>query len=98
MLARFSGGRRRLTEQTVERGRLLVFASDLDNRWNRFPLNPAFVPWAIETLRYLTQGREQRQNLDAAGRPGGDAGRAWHIQSGRRPGNAEVRPARRYQC
>jgi Aerotolerance regulator N-terminal/von Willebrand factor type A domain len=62
VLARFSGAGSALTEQSVERGRLLLFASDLDNRWNRFPLNPAFVPWAIETARYLTAGREQRQS------------------------------------
>lgn len=61
VLARFSGAGDALIEQTVEKGRLLVFASDLDNRWNRFPLNPAFVPWMIETTRYLAQGREQRQ-------------------------------------
>ena len=60
MLARFSGAGSALTEQRVERGRLLVFASDLDNRWNRFPLNPAFVPWLVETARYLTQGRERQ--------------------------------------
>lgn len=57
VLARFSGGGNALTEQTVGTGRLLLFASDLDNRWNRFPLNPAFVPWLLETVRYLTQGR-----------------------------------------
>jgi hypothetical protein len=57
VLARFSGGATAFTEQPVGQGRLLVFTSDLDNRWNRFPLNPAFVPWAIETARYLTQGR-----------------------------------------
>jgi hypothetical protein len=62
VLARFSGAGSAMTEQTVEQGRLLVFASDLDNQWNRFPLNPAFVPWAVETARYLTQGREQRQS------------------------------------
>ena len=61
VLARFSGAGSAFTEQTVERGRLLLFASDLDNRWNRFPLNPAFVPWVVETGRYLTQGRERRQ-------------------------------------
>ena len=61
VLARFSGGVPALVEQPVGRGRLLVFASDLDNQWNRFPLNPAFVPFAVESLKYLTQGREQRQ-------------------------------------
>jgi Aerotolerance regulator N-terminal/von Willebrand factor type A domain len=62
VLARFSGAGSALTEQTVGRGRLLLFASDLDNRWNRFPLNPAFVPWAVETARYLTAGRDERQS------------------------------------
>jgi hypothetical protein len=61
VLARFSGGTAALTEQAVGRGRLLLFTSDLDNQWNRFPLNPAFVPFAVETVKYLTQGREQRQ-------------------------------------
>jgi Aerotolerance regulator N-terminal/von Willebrand factor type A domain len=62
VLARFSGGPAALTEQAVERGRLLVFTSDLDNQWNRFPLNPAFVPFAVESVKYLTQGRDQRQS------------------------------------
>jgi hypothetical protein len=61
VLARFSGGVPALVEQPVERGRLLVFASDLDNQWNRFPLNPAFVPFAVESMKYLTQGRHARQ-------------------------------------
>jgi hypothetical protein len=62
VLARFSGAGDAMTEQAVDRGRLLLFASDLDNRWNRFPLNPAFVPWAIETARYLSQGRQQQSS------------------------------------
>ena len=44
-------------------GRLLVFTSDLDNQWSRFPLHPSFVPFAVETARYLTQGRQQRQEF-----------------------------------
>jgi hypothetical protein len=63
VLARFSGAGDALIEQVVGRGRLLVFASDLDNAWNRFPLNAAFVPWAIETTRYLAQGREHRSTF-----------------------------------
>jgi hypothetical protein len=57
VLARFSDGDAALTEQTVGKGRLLVFTSDLDNQWSRFPLNPAFVPFSVETARYLTKGR-----------------------------------------
>jgi hypothetical protein len=61
VLLRFAGGDAALTEQMVESGALLIFASDLDNQWNRFPLNPAFVPFALETAKYLTHGREGRQ-------------------------------------
>ena len=57
VLARFTGGDAALTEQAVGQGRLLVFTSDLDNQWSRFPLNPAFVPFSVETARYLTKGR-----------------------------------------
>ncbi|HUE86586.1 MAG TPA: BatA domain-containing protein [Vicinamibacterales bacterium] len=71
VLARFSGAGDALVEQVVERGRLLVFASDLDNRWNRFPLNPAFVPWVIETARYLAQGRDERESFTVPDVPSG---------------------------
>ncbi|MEP6783436.1 MAG: BatA domain-containing protein [Acidobacteriota bacterium] len=57
VLARFTGGDAALTEQSVGSGRLVVFTSDLDNQWSRFPLNPAFVPFAVETARYLTKTR-----------------------------------------
>jgi hypothetical protein len=60
VLARFSGGDAALTEQSVGEGRLMIFTSDLDNRWSRFPLNPAFVPFSVETARYLTGGHGAR--------------------------------------
>lgn len=65
VLARFTGGDAALTEQAVGKGRLLVFTSDLDNQWSRFPLNPAFVPFSVETARYLTKDRRP-QAADAA--------------------------------
>lgn len=55
VLARFSGGDAALTEQSVGKGRLMIFTSDLDNQWSRFPLNPAFVPFSVEAARYLTK-------------------------------------------
>jgi hypothetical protein len=58
VLARFSGGDPALTEQEVGEGRLMIYTSDLDNEWSRFPLNPAFVPFAVETARYLARGEE----------------------------------------
>jgi hypothetical protein len=56
VLARFSGGDPALTEQGVGEGRLMIYTSDLDNEWSRFPLNAAFVPFAVETARYLARG------------------------------------------
>jgi hypothetical protein len=56
VLARFSGGDPALTEQAVGEGRLMIYTSDLDNEWSRFPLNAAFVPFAVETARYLARG------------------------------------------
>ncbi len=55
VLARFSGGDAALVEQAVGEGRLMVYTSDLDNEWSRFPLNPAFVPFAVEATRYLAK-------------------------------------------
>ena len=55
VLARFSGGDAALTEESVGEGRLLIYTSDLDNEWSRFPLNPAFVPFAVEATRYLAR-------------------------------------------
>lgn len=60
VLARFAGGAVALAERDVERGTLLLFASDLDNRWNRFPLEPGFAPFVIDVARYLTRDAEGR--------------------------------------
>jgi hypothetical protein len=62
VLARYSGGAAALLEQPRPRGRLLLFTSDLDNQWNRFPLSPAFVPFVVEAARYLTVGTRARQS------------------------------------
>jgi hypothetical protein len=61
VLARFSGGDPALTEQAVGEGRLMIYTSDLDNEWSRFPLNAAFVPFAVETARYLARGGDSSQ-------------------------------------
>jgi len=55
VLARFAGGAVALAERDVAQGTLLLFASDLDNRWNRFPLEPGFAPFIAEVAQYLTR-------------------------------------------
>jgi hypothetical protein len=38
---------------------VVLFTSDLDRRWNDFPLHPAFVPFAVESVRYVTGFRDR---------------------------------------
>ena len=61
VLARFSGGDAALTEEPVGSGRLMIYTSDLDNEWSRFPLTPAFVPFALEATRYLARGTGEEE-------------------------------------
>ncbi len=59
--ARFTDGTPALVERLVDAepgpegtpGRVLLFASDVDHRWNDFPLHPTFVPFTQEVARYL---------------------------------------------
>ena len=52
-LARFTNGEKALIECAAGEGRALVLASDLENRWNDFPLHASFVPFVHESVRYL---------------------------------------------
>jgi hypothetical protein len=56
-LARFTSGDTALVECAAGDGRALVLASDLDNRWNDFPLHATFVPFLHESVRYLASTR-----------------------------------------
>jgi hypothetical protein len=53
VIASYTQGMPALLERTAGQGRIVLFTSDLDRRWNDFPLHPAFVPFAQETVRYL---------------------------------------------
>jgi hypothetical protein len=60
IVARYSDGTPALVEERVGDGRVLVFASDLNDRWNDLPLQPVFVPFVHEMLRYLAARRSLR--------------------------------------
>lgn len=77
VLARYSDGSAALVEERTPAGRVLVFASDVNHRWNDFPLQPAFVPFIHETLRYLASARASRSEYlvgDLAGPQGARPG------------------------
>jgi hypothetical protein len=70
-LARFTSGDRALLDCGAGEGRALVFASDLDNRWNDFPLHASFVPFLHEAVRYLSSARAHTSEYLVADAPRG---------------------------
>jgi hypothetical protein len=49
----------------------VLFASDLDRRWNDLPLHPAFVPFVLETVRHAGAARRQVREYTVASAPAG---------------------------
>lgn len=72
-LARFSSGETALAECASGEGAALVFASDLDSRWNDFPLHSTFVPFLHETVRYLGARGSQASSYLVGDTPAGVA-------------------------
>jgi hypothetical protein len=70
VLARYTDGTPALVEEQAGAGRVLVFASDLNDRWNDFPVQPAFVPFVHEMLRYLAAPRSRRVDYLVGELPG----------------------------
>ena len=60
-LARLTSGEPVLVECAPGGGRLLVVTSDLDHRWNDFPIHATFVPFVHEAVRYLAGTRAHDQ-------------------------------------
>ena len=53
VLAQLDNGAPLLLEQRLGQGRVLLFASALDNTWNDLPVQPVFVSFLSEAARYL---------------------------------------------
>jgi hypothetical protein len=53
VMARVSDGVPLLLESEAAGNRLLLWTSDVDQQWNRFPLSPAFVPFMADAVSYL---------------------------------------------
>jgi hypothetical protein len=88
-IARFTNGLPALVEQPVGKGRIVVFASDLSGDWNSFPRQPSFVPFVLETLRYLSgsagEQRGQRAERLVADVPPGVAAKPGVVRMGAPP-------------
>jgi hypothetical protein len=80
VIARYTDGTAAVVEDRSTGGRVLIFASDLNNRWNDFPVQPAFVPFVHEMLRYLAAARTARADYVIGELPG----------TGNRPGAVQL--------
>jgi hypothetical protein len=69
VLARFDDGEPALVATPYGRGRIVVFASDLSNRWNDLVLQPAFVPLLGETVKWLAASDRPPEGLIAGMTP-----------------------------
>jgi hypothetical protein len=69
--ARFTDGSPALLERREGKGRVILFASDVDRRWNDFPLHPAFVPFVAEAVLYVTAPVDARRDYLVAQAPPG---------------------------
>ena len=70
-IARFTDGSAALLERREGNGRIALFTSDLDRRWNDFPLNPSYVPFVAETVRYIMPPRDTRRDYPIGAAPPG---------------------------
>ena len=84
VLARFDDGAPALLERTQGSGRVLLFASDLDRRWNDFPVHPSFVPFAIETAKFASAAKASSRELTVGSVPAGFEARPGVQRSGTR--------------
>ncbi len=44
-----------LVERTLEKGRVFIWCSTLNQKWNDFPKNPLYVPFLFELFKYVNQ-------------------------------------------
>jgi hypothetical protein len=61
VLMRFENGTPLMLEQTLGKGKLLLFASPMDRQWNDLAIHPLFVRFVAEATAYLANTR-----IDAA--------------------------------
>jgi hypothetical protein len=58
LIARFDDGAAALLERTVGNGRVLLWTSTIDQRWNDLAVKPVFLPFVHRVVRYLAAYRE----------------------------------------
>jgi hypothetical protein len=65
VIAKLADGSPLLVEQPMGEGRVLIFASTLDNSTNDFPLHASYLPFVVQTGRYLAGAEETAASVTA---------------------------------
>jgi hypothetical protein len=91
-VARYTDGAPALLEVRSGRGRVVLFTSDLDKRWNDFPLHPIYVPFVQELARYLGARQPAAAEMLVADAPAASAGKPGLVQAGGRTLAVNVDP------
>ena len=68
-LASFNNGSPAIVEFSNETFRSIYFTSTLDRDWNDFSIHQGFVPWLLETLKYLAFKESELENEVLLGAP-----------------------------
>jgi hypothetical protein len=91
--AHFDDGSAAVLERQEGHGRVVLFASDLDRRWNDFPLHPSFVPFVVEAVRHISAERTASDEFLVGRLPAGmDLGPGIHrMESGLVAVNVDTR-------
>src|SRR3954469_17274591 len=82
VVARFTDGNPALLERREGRGRVVLFTSDLDRQWNDFPLHSAFVPFVIESVRYVSGPQDHGRDYVVGAAPAGAGARPGVYRTG----------------
>ena len=65
VIAKFADGSPLLADEAMGEGRILIFASSLDNSTNDFPLHASFVPFVVQTAHYLAGSEDMPSSVVA---------------------------------
>jgi hypothetical protein len=65
ILAKLADGSPLLVEESMGEGRLLIFAGMLDNSASDFPLHASFLPFVVQSGRYLASVEESPSSVTA---------------------------------
>ncbi len=63
VVVKYADGEPAVVEQSVGKGKVVLFSSSATTDWTTFPIHPSFVPFLIRIISYVTNGLGGNLNL-----------------------------------